>query len=231
MGRSVLSSQFVAGLNPTLKSKVAGAEGDFGQLLVKARFEEAKLKEFAGAKQKKVVVEPTPNKSESESLPPPAPMSRAAGLRCDMCDSPHHLRRKCPYRQRGAPGESRGKLKPEQQVSVVVPRDSDRHQSGQEQEEEVDAVLSETTAMMHGVTSKTPNSTVELGPVVTAEVLLEGESVSALVDTGSPVTIVSLECIVKTLARKRCPEQSPAQWRREVEKRLEPPTLAMGGMS
>ena len=80
---------------------------------------------------------------------------------------------------------------------------------------------------MHGVTSKTPNSTVELGPVVTAEVLLEGESVSALVDTGSPVTIVSLECIVKTLARKRCPEQSPAQWRREVEKRLEPPTLPL----
>ena len=81
MGRSVLSSQFVAGLNPTLKSKVAGIEGDFGQLLVKARFEEAKLKEFAGAKQKKVVVEPTPNKPEPESLSPPAPMSRAAGLR------------------------------------------------------------------------------------------------------------------------------------------------------
>ena len=73
--RALLSSQFVAGINPTLKPKV----------------EEAKLKEFAGAKQK-VVIEPTPNKPEVEGRPPPATISRIAGLRCDICDSPHHLR-------------------------------------------------------------------------------------------------------------------------------------------
>ena len=50
---------------------------------------------------------------------------------------------------------------------------------------------------------------------------------SALVDTGSPVTIVSLECIVKTLAKKRQAEQSPTQWRSEIEERLEPPTLPL----
>lgn len=91
----------------------------------------------------------------------------------------------------------------------------------------MDDVLSEATAMMHGVTSGSPTSTVKLGPVVTAEVLLEGESVSALVDTGPPVTIVSLECIMKTLAKKHRAEQSPTQWRKEVEKRLEPPTLPL----
>ena len=32
---------------------------------------------------------------------------------------------------------------------------------------------------------------------------------------------------MKTLAKKCCTEQSPAQWRREVEKRLEPPTLPL----
>ena len=58
MGRSVLSSQFVAGLNPALKPKVAGVEGDFEQLLVKARFEEAKLKEFSSAMQRRVTVAP-----------------------------------------------------------------------------------------------------------------------------------------------------------------------------
>ena len=46
MGQSVLSSQFVAGLNPSLKSEVAGVEGDFEQFLVKARFEKAKLREL-----------------------------------------------------------------------------------------------------------------------------------------------------------------------------------------
>ena len=44
MGQTVLSSQFVAGLLPDIKSKVAGVEGDLKKLLTKARFEEAKLK-------------------------------------------------------------------------------------------------------------------------------------------------------------------------------------------
>ena len=46
MGQSVLAYQFVAGLQTEIKSKVAGAEGGFEQLLVKARFEEAKLKDL-----------------------------------------------------------------------------------------------------------------------------------------------------------------------------------------
>ena len=47
-GRSVLAYQFTAGLLPTLRSKVAGVEGNFEQLLVKARFEEAKLRDLSG---------------------------------------------------------------------------------------------------------------------------------------------------------------------------------------
>ena len=43
MGKSVLVSQFVAGLKPAFKSKVTGMEGGFDKVLVKARFEETKL--------------------------------------------------------------------------------------------------------------------------------------------------------------------------------------------
>ena len=46
MGRSVLAYQFVVGLKSNLKSKLAGVEGTFNQLLVKARFEEAKLRDL-----------------------------------------------------------------------------------------------------------------------------------------------------------------------------------------
>ena len=42
MGRAVLAYQFVAGLTPVLRTKVAGMEGSFEQLLVKAQFEKAK---------------------------------------------------------------------------------------------------------------------------------------------------------------------------------------------
>ena len=94
---------------------------------------------------------------------------------------------------------------------MVVPRDEAPRQSESQRDGQVDPVLSEATAMMHGVTSGSPNSTVRLGLVVMAEVLLEGEKVSALVDTGFPVTTVSLECTVKTLAKKRGAKQSPAQ--------------------
>ena len=50
MGRSVLAYQFVAGLCQKLKTKVAGCEGNFEQLLTRARFEEAKFRELAPRK-------------------------------------------------------------------------------------------------------------------------------------------------------------------------------------
>ena len=46
MGKTVLANQFVVGLMPELKRKVAGTEGTFEQLLTKAHFEEAKLREI-----------------------------------------------------------------------------------------------------------------------------------------------------------------------------------------
>lgn len=43
MGQTVLTYQFVAGLKPELHLKVAGNDGTFEQLLMRARLEEAKL--------------------------------------------------------------------------------------------------------------------------------------------------------------------------------------------
>ena len=44
---TLLTNQFISGLQPELKSKLAGQEGSFDQLLAKAHFEEAKQREFA----------------------------------------------------------------------------------------------------------------------------------------------------------------------------------------
>ena len=54
MGRSVLAYQFVAGLRSDIKIKVSGTEGNFEQLLIKARFEEAKIRDFIDPKPKSV---------------------------------------------------------------------------------------------------------------------------------------------------------------------------------
>ena len=67
----------------------------------------------------------------------------------------------------------------------------------QEHKREDDGIreaLEKVTATMYSISSKGGS---ELGPVLTAEVLLEGEAVEALLDTGSPVTIVSLEFLVQ----------------------------------
>ena len=45
VGQTVLASHFVAGLRPHLQSRVVGMEGGVDQLVLKARFEEAKSKE------------------------------------------------------------------------------------------------------------------------------------------------------------------------------------------
>ena len=70
MGQSVLANQFVSGLRSELKSKVVGFEGNLEQLLVKARFEEAKLRELSGRRSIPPVVPvstPTPPRPNSNN--------------------------------------------------------------------------------------------------------------------------------------------------------------------
>ena len=47
LGQSVLVNQFVTGLLGDIKANVVGIEGSFDQLLVRARFEEAKLQDLS----------------------------------------------------------------------------------------------------------------------------------------------------------------------------------------
>ena len=56
---------------------------------------------------------------------------------------------------------------------------------------------------MHGVTSTDPVDKVKLGPVLTSTVEVESEPVEALLDTGSPMTIISWEWLLQLLAKKR----------------------------
>ena len=46
LGQTILTNQFVVELLPDIKAKIVGSEGNFNQLLLKARFEEVKLCEL-----------------------------------------------------------------------------------------------------------------------------------------------------------------------------------------
>ena len=67
LGQSVLAYYFVAGLTPALRIKVAGVKGNFSQLLVKARFEEAKIKDLSPRADLRNQRTPTPRQPEPTS--------------------------------------------------------------------------------------------------------------------------------------------------------------------
>ena len=80
---------------------------------------------------------------------------------------------------------------------------------------------------MHGLLSTNKTHDSQLGPTLMSEVQVEGVPVQALLDTGSPATIISLDLIVQVLAERKPKEQTPEQWKTEVRQKLEPSTISL----
>ena len=55
-----------------------------------------------------------------------------------------------------------------------------------------------------------------LGPTLTTLLTVEDAPVEAMIDTGSPVTVISLEFLLKTVANERPTEQSAEEWMNKV---------------
>ena len=66
-----------------------------------------------------------------------------------------------------------------------------------------------------------------LGLTLIAKVQVEDETVEALLDTGSPVTILSLNFIVNKWAQQKRDSQSTEEWKEEVRGRLKVPSLTL----
>ena len=107
MGRTVLAYQFVAGLLPDIWIKVAGTEGIFDQLLMKARFKEAKLRDLGPLVQTPTrppgMLTAMPNSEAQENL-----ASQGTKRKCFVCGQVGHLARECSLQRRGQPVEAGG---------------------------------------------------------------------------------------------------------------------------
>ena len=133
LGQMMLVNQFVAGLYEEIKTKVVGIEGSFDQLLGKARFEEAKLRDLsttgtgqsAGAHSisnrmdtvsptqgSRVTTDNSNNGSNGRQQRLTTPRFNVGGqranVRCYKCRSPSHLIRQCPYLTRARVTETSG---------------------------------------------------------------------------------------------------------------------------
>ena len=71
-----------------------------------------------------------------------------------------------------------------------------------ESRDDISSELDEIIATMHGITSDNVTGRVKLGPTLTAMIEVEGEVIEALLDTGSPATIIRLETLLQILAKK-----------------------------
>ena len=153
MGKSVLASQFVAGLIPALKPKVAGTEGGFEELLIKARFEEAKLRDLGPPK--KPSESPTTSTSGRSTGPPKQsqPVSeRKPLLECTKCGGTNHTARYCRYRGRAEPVEARGAGRGGSRngsVRALVPPKEDEQRKA-----ELDKALSDIVTTMHHLSGR-----------------------------------------------------------------------------
>ena len=66
-----------------------------------------------------------------------------------------------------------------------------------------------------------------LRPTVFAPIEVNGVTAKALLDTGSPATIVSLAFVLRMLAGERTPDQSLDQWKEATHQRFANPDLAL----
>ena len=114
-------------------------------------------------------------------------------------------------------------------MSTVTPDDNERSKGGHEgrvaelrqqlKEAKVEATLQKQTATMHRVThDQVEAGVVKLGPAAYAKVEFEGCRVKALIDTGSPATIVALDCLLDALVKGCTKDQTPAEWEVAVKR-------------
>ena len=254
MGQTLLVNQFVAGLRPELKRKLIGIEGGLEELVLKARFEEVKAKELISDRSRMGLASrnsrPAATTTSAETLPvttsAPAPPSNATteslskSKGCFNCGMEGHRARRCPYpKKTKRDEEARGVLLPARPAQVsttsaLIEEDEETNSQlerlSQRLEKLENEFIHKREQLLNTVAAETEAGG-HLGPSVLAEVSVNGVPTQALVDTGSPATVISLDFLLGILVKERSEQQTPAEWCKATLAKFSPPSVVMRGYS
>ena len=255
MGRSVLSNQFIGGLLPDLKRKIAYIEGaTFSELWQKARFEEARLQDLTRTGP------PTSTPSMKQRLhqekqqrqggqPPPIcptgqPSMRPIGqaddekrrnlqfVKCYNCSRYGHLAKDCRSVRRMGEAQARtqnqGSAKPSSRNTAT--RTAAVVSVEGEPQSPVENEPFKWMYEMYGVSQVndlTKDGAPRLGPTLIIPLKVDGVPVQALIDTGCPATIISREICRRILDNQEGQPLSPEQRKDRAIKRLQQPSLLL----
>ena len=244
-------------------------KGNLEQLLVKACFEEAKIRDLVSSQHGEnkattgdAIVQRRNNsypsvgsKQGGSGLPSSIRSERlsakSGNIQCFVCQGVGHLARSCPFKGRSAPVEARGKDQtsaqsgPNRIANTTANLQEDSAAATQSnilskvdrlrqelKAAELKESLPKASVTTHGITQETPpngcdDTTVQLGPKLTTEILLEGHPVQALLDTGSPVSIVSIDFLLKVLLTAASSDQTKEDLKDAARKRIKSPTISV----
>ena len=144
-----------------------------------------------------------------------------------------HISRNCPYPKEKQGSESKGRRTgaPQTTVSALVGEEDteDRMSKLTRRLEEVEEKFTPETATLNTMTAESGGN--KLGPSITATVYVNGQPTQALIDTGSPATVISLDFALATLVKGEKNEQSPSEWKEEVQEKFSLPSITLKAYS
>jgi len=104
---------------------------------------------------------------------------------------------------------------------------TDSSDNGPENQNSVLVAVNKLATVMHSVKLSQGTQSMVLGQTPTSEVCLDGVPVKALLDTGLPISIISLEFFLQVCVQSCQPSNTPEEWGRAVKERIQKPAVTL----